>query len=52
MKFRLIHIVLIFSMVTQSLFAGNEGIRFIENKGQWSEPFLYKAYLGTGSLFI
>ena len=52
MKFRLIHIVLIFSMVTQSLFAGNEGIRFIENKGQWSEPFLYKADLGTGSLFI
>ena len=52
MKIRLIHIILVFLIGTQSLFAGNEGIRFIENKGQWSEPFLYKADLGTGSLFI
>jgi gliding motility-associated-like protein len=45
-------IILLFLMVTQSLFAGNEGIRFIENKGQWSEPFLYKADLGNGALFV
>ena len=33
-------------------YAGHGDIRFTENKGQWPEPFLYKAYLGNGALFV
>jgi gliding motility-associated-like protein len=33
-------------------FAGNESIRFTKNEGQWQHPFLYKAQLGNGAMFI
>ncbi len=48
------HFTLIFlcSFITASSFAGNEGIRFTKNEGQWSTPFLYKANLGNGAMFI
>ena len=32
--------------------AGNNGIRFTKNEGQWQQPFLYKAYLGNGAMFV
>ena len=35
-----------------SISFGNNGIRFTENKGQWEEPFLFKANLGNGALFV
>ena len=31
---------------------GDNGIRFTKNEGQWQHPFLYKAYLGNGAMFI
>lgn len=31
---------------------GSDGIRFTENKGQWEHPFLFKANLGNGALFL
>lgn len=43
---------LLLSLITFTTLAGNEGIRFTENKGQWNEPFLYKAQLGNGAMFI
>ena len=39
--------------ITFSLFAfSNNGIRFTKNEGQWTTPFLYKAHLGNGAMFI
>ncbi len=52
MKHKIIITFFLLTICTPFVLATNEGIRFIENKGQWSEPFLYKADLGTGSLFI
>ncbi|MGE0561682.1 MAG: PKD domain-containing protein [Flavobacteriales bacterium] len=52
MRLRFQHIIFLLQFICCSLFANNEGIRFIENKGQWTESFLYKADLGTGALFI
>lgn len=43
---------LIFSVIACSNLFAQSNIRFIENKGQWENPFLYKANLGGGSLFI
>lgn len=50
MRFFSIVILLLASLLSAK--ANNEGLRFVENKGQWSESFLYKADLGTGALFL
>ncbi len=44
-------IIILSLMFPRMLRAGN-GIRFIENKGQWTAPFLYKAKLMGGALFV
>ena len=49
---RLILVIISFIFFTCSVEAHNEGIRYIENKGQWSEPFLFKADIGIGALFV
>lgn len=44
--------IIILAFVDLSAKAHNEGIRFIENKGQWNKSVLYKADIGIGALFI
>jgi len=44
-----VSLLLLFSF---SLAYAGDGIRFIENKGQWKQAFLYKANLGNGALFL
>lgn len=52
MKQRLFHILLLLLFNFSNAKAHNEGLRFIENKGQWTEPFFYKADIGNGALFL
>ena len=35
-----------------TLYGHNEGVRYIENKGQWNEKILFKASIGNGDLFV
>lgn len=49
---RLFVLYTIFVLSLINVYAHNEGIRYIENKGQWSEPFLFKADIGMGALFV
>ncbi len=32
--------------------SGNTSIEFVENRGQWDGPFLYKAVTGTGDVYL
>lgn len=48
---RIIYIFLLLT-IRQLAFAHNDGIRFIENKGQWEKQVLFKADLGNGALFV
>lgn len=50
MKPLYLSILLFFSFFNSK--AHNEGIRYIENKGQWDTPILYKADIGMGALFV
>lgn len=52
MQLRFLHIILLIVIGFQSLLATNDGIRFVENKGQWNGSVLFKANLGTGALFV
>ncbi|MCB0402704.1 MAG: gliding motility-associated C-terminal domain-containing protein [Flavobacteriales bacterium] len=49
---RLTVILLILLVPVALTKAGNTGIRFTPNLGQWEEPFLFKANLGNGALFV
>ncbi|MCL4856577.1 MAG: hypothetical protein KJZ55_04770, partial [Flavobacteriales bacterium] len=52
MKQGFFYIILLLLLGFSSIKAHNEGLRFIENKGQWTAPFLYKADIGNGALFV
>jgi len=52
MKQRFFHTILLLLFGFSSIKAHNEGLRFVENKGQWTEPFFYKADIGNGALFV
>lgn len=43
---------IIILLLTFKLSLGNDGIRYIENKGQWNNKVIYKADIGNGALFI
>ena len=43
--------ILLYLVIGLPLSFSNE-IRFIKNDGQWEQPFLFKANLGNGALFI
>jgi len=45
------YIALILFLSSKLAFAGGE-IKFIQNKGQWKAPFLFKASLPGGALFV
>ncbi|MDF1672273.1 MAG: PKD domain-containing protein, partial [Vicingaceae bacterium] len=46
-------LLLTLTCIIFSVFAfGNNGIRFTKNEGQWQQPFLYKADLGNGAMFL
>lgn len=45
------HLVVLIS-VCLNTYANSNAIRFTKNEGQWQEPFLYKANLGNGAMFI
>jgi len=49
---RLTYIITLILLGLSFGYAHNEGIRFIENKGQWDQKVLYRASLGNGDLFV
>lgn len=46
------HLLFLLLFASSYTYGNNNGIRFTENKGQWKEPFLYKANIGNGALFV
>ncbi len=52
MRVKILHVLFFFLGAIQVVFAHTEGIRFVENKGQWVTPVLFKADLGNGALFV
>ncbi|MCC7331432.1 MAG: gliding motility-associated C-terminal domain-containing protein [Flavobacteriales bacterium] len=52
MSHRTFKILMFILVLVSKVFAHNEGLRFIENKGQWKEPFLFKSDLGNGAVFL
>jgi gliding motility-associated-like protein len=51
MKFSLKYLSLLLLLTFNQSYAG-DGIRFTENIGQWEQPFLFKANIGNGALFL
>jgi gliding motility-associated-like protein len=49
---RILYILIVFILSNTSVRGYNDGIRFIENKGQWEKQVLYKADLGNGFLYL
>jgi hypothetical protein len=51
MKQRITFLLILVLILSKPSFGG-DGIRFTKNEGQWEHPFLYKAQLGNGAMFI
>ena len=45
-------ITLLFSFLTLCVLSAQSRFSFTENKGQWDDPFLYKADIPSGAMFI
>jgi gliding motility-associated-like protein len=46
------NLIILLLAITPFFIRANNGIRFIENNGQWEQPFLFKASIGNGALFL
>ncbi|TXB66021.1 T9SS type B sorting domain-containing protein [Vicingus serpentipes] len=49
---RILYLLIVFILCYNNVRGGDDGIRFIENKGQWENQVLFKANLGNGALFV